>query len=378
LGLKASAHDLVCELNVLWAKPTKAEFDSCLGKFLTEWDKKKPQYSGYFRATWLEHHEPKDWASYARPSDARSGMITVSFVGNRSCLRFASGSAVSEGYNRRLDHIMPRNVLALDAMVDFLAGEDEYWRRIVNDPRSWGYKQTEAAAGRERHLKKRRKLSHYVDSRNTTVPRPSVSLTLSDLEDEDDDREDYVHKEPFAPPGLPEVADGGLVNDHNNNEAASGRKRPCSTCKRSKIINKDCSLMVCKECCSESTLYCQVTQHKRSKLGAAKPYMQTSLATQAAAPLERVLEMVNSAIKDKRDVYISYNGGTFGDGPRKITPKKVLVQGKDGRLVEALCHAKNATRHFYLHKITRIEHHDWSTDVSSASGNLEDLCYSLY
>jgi hypothetical protein len=55
-------------------------------------------------------------------------------------LFFVKKSAASEGFNSRLDSIMPCKPLALDKMVDFLAGEDEYWCRIVNDPRLWGDK----------------------------------------------------------------------------------------------------------------------------------------------------------------------------------------------------------------------------------------------
>lgn len=264
---------------------------------------------------------------------------------------------------------MPRDVLPLDKMVDFLAEEDEYWCRLRNDPRSWTEKQKGTAAAKERHLKKRRRLSHYLDP-NTTVRRPSVSLTLSELEDEDEDEDDdvgdYTPQEPPTPPGLFDVADtrqgDSLTNaDNDSNEPiVYGRKRLCPTCNRSKIINKDCSLMVCKECCSESTQCCRVTHHKRSKPGAVKPYLQTSLATQAA-PDGHVLEVVKSAIDNKREVYISYNGGTRGDHPRKITPR-AFTSAKEGQLVESWCHNNKETRHFYLHKITRVEYHDWSSD----------------
>jgi hypothetical protein len=80
---------------------------------------------------------PAEWASYARASNARSGTTFFAFPfsfffenhGNQS-----KGSAACEGYNSRLDSIMPHKPFALDKMVDFLAGEDEYWCRVVNDP----------------------------------------------------------------------------------------------------------------------------------------------------------------------------------------------------------------------------------------------------
>jgi hypothetical protein len=38
-------------LRILWHKPTKAEFDTCLQVLLNGWDRRIPQYSAYFRLT---------------------------------------------------------------------------------------------------------------------------------------------------------------------------------------------------------------------------------------------------------------------------------------------------------------------------------------
>ncbi len=63
-------------------------------------------------------------------------------------------------------------------------------------------------------------------------------------------------------------------------------------------------------------------------------------------------------------------GGTHSDQPREITPQTISV-GKEGMLVESLCCIANATRHFYLHKITRIEDYNW------AAANIAGLCCIL-
>jgi hypothetical protein len=60
-------------LKILWHKPTKAKFDTCLQALLSRWDRRIPQYSAYFRLTWLNLNPPTVWVSYARPKDARSG-----------------------------------------------------------------------------------------------------------------------------------------------------------------------------------------------------------------------------------------------------------------------------------------------------------------
>jgi hypothetical protein len=74
LGLKSCAHNIVVGLNVLWYKTTKKEFDVNLNDFLDEWDRRASQYSAYFRSTWLERYQLKEWASYTRPNNVRSGI----------------------------------------------------------------------------------------------------------------------------------------------------------------------------------------------------------------------------------------------------------------------------------------------------------------
>jgi hypothetical protein len=51
-------HNIVVDLNTLWYKVTKAEFDTYLKKFTSNWDKKEPQYIIYFRSTWLNLYLP--------------------------------------------------------------------------------------------------------------------------------------------------------------------------------------------------------------------------------------------------------------------------------------------------------------------------------
>jgi hypothetical protein len=149
-------------------------------------------------------------------------------------------------------------------------------------------------------------------------------------------------------------------------------KQTCASCQRYKQINKDCSLRMCKRCCIESPSYCKA--HKYSKTtGTPKPYEHNSLAIaqKSSSPLGQqqqldhqvlpgVLEKVESAIRDRRSVYISYSAGTSGNQARRIDPQ-ALKQGKEGLLVESHCHLANASRSFYLYKIRRIEDHEWTT-----------------
>jgi hypothetical protein len=75
---------------------------------------------------------------------------------------------------------MPRKPLALDQMV----GEDEYWYRVFNDPRMWSDKKKETTMAKERHLKRRHRLSHYRD-RSQDHDHHSESYNVWDLDFED-------------------------------------------------------------------------------------------------------------------------------------------------------------------------------------------------
>jgi hypothetical protein len=113
-----------------------------------------------------------------------------------------TGSSTFEGYNNWLNNIMPHTPLALDKMVDFLAGEDNYWQRLLKDPHLWDAKEKEAAFAHARHTNKRCHLSHYRDWGNspkeyngkcpTTSKSPIFNLTKDDeSEEEDKERSDF-------------------------------------------------------------------------------------------------------------------------------------------------------------------------------------------
>lgn len=59
LGMKLDVSNIIFDLNVLWYKSTKKEFDVCLTEFICWWDIKAPQYTVYFCLTWLDLHSPK-------------------------------------------------------------------------------------------------------------------------------------------------------------------------------------------------------------------------------------------------------------------------------------------------------------------------------
>jgi hypothetical protein len=271
---------------------------------------------------------------------------------------------------------MPRKPIALDKMVDFLAGEDEYWCRIVNNPRLWGDKKRDATASQVRHQDKRRRLSNYRQCNENTVHESIIDLVnLPTREARVDDifsddiksplrteisTEEIIEQLGFISPDVAAKLTGKDCTTPFSTTSTvakdeSTRKQLCPGCKRAKIINKYCKLHVCKSCCCESTAECTLTDHKRSKkIGAAKPYEQTSLANSV---LPGLLEKVQSAISAKESLYILY-GGTRSDQLRKIDPKQ-LTQGKEGKLLESYCHLAKDVRHFYLYKIKRIEDHDW-------------------
>jgi hypothetical protein len=74
LGLQNLVTEVSQDLDVLWEKSSKEEFDGHLITFLNKWDKRASQYSeGYFRPNWLSQYPSHEWVSYGRSKDTPSG-----------------------------------------------------------------------------------------------------------------------------------------------------------------------------------------------------------------------------------------------------------------------------------------------------------------
>jgi hypothetical protein len=174
-----------------------------------------------------------------------------------------------------------------------------------------------------------------------------------------------------------------------------GEKKACKNRKRGDS-NKQCCFGLCRKCCIVSYQKCGVSDHD-PKAHRAKPYLETlahltasnteintsedSSSATAAADFEHVKAMLETAISERRSVFISYlaekkptaeEGGKKrckkkGEQPvlvdtyRKIMPKS-FDEGKrePGLKVIADCGLRDGEQHnFFFHKITRIEDHDW-------------------
>jgi hypothetical protein len=70
---------LVNGVRELFYAPTKREFDITLENFLKDMDECAPAYAAYFCHTWLDHHPPEKWASFARPVRAPRGIFLLLF-----------------------------------------------------------------------------------------------------------------------------------------------------------------------------------------------------------------------------------------------------------------------------------------------------------
>jgi hypothetical protein len=314
------------------------------------------------------------------------------------------GSASAEAFNRRIKIELPKVAPSLDDMVDFLAKEDLYWQRIAEDPRSWGERKTQHDSAQERHISKRRRLSRYIDRAKDTerayVGDDDLVLDYdgsnqgdrgSDTDiDQPDDVVDSVSDDsnhPTLVPCSPHTTTTASIKDDATTTATTTTTK---SRKRRKIINipadkkcscgygmihSECSLKSCKHCCIAVPEYCKEPSHKRDKLGARKSYDQisnTPLPTHPApAPdnnviLPGVLEKVKSAIFGKKTLFISYGGGTNTDNPRKITPNALESKSK-GELLKAFCFIDGKVKSFYLHKMKRVEDHDWRAPQGIAS-----------
>jgi hypothetical protein len=192
--------------------------------------------------------------------------------------------------------------MPLDVMVDFLYDEAEYWRNVAGDKWMWDQKCKSVAAASHRHTQKRVRLAKYLPDSGSTTDSHSKNETGEELQDA------------CAPLQARDTSPSQFFQE----ETGAGRsKRVCSNCSSSKLVNKDCSLGVCKECCVASTGRCKLTAHRRGKATTSRPYMETLTTSE---PANRMKEMLAHAIEKKRSVYITYRGGTHGDLPRKVDP----------------------------------------------------------
>lgn len=195
-----------------------------------------------------------------------------------------TGSGSAEGFHDRLNHNMPRNAMSLDKMVDYLAAEDEYWKRVVNDPRSWSAKKTSHSSSQERHRRKRQMLKHYVerggDSERSDVVDQFISSDILSSDGDTERAEDDLDDDNSST--QPSSTTTTTTTTTTSSEKPRKKRRPrkpnpntpmherCLKC-RLYAFNNDCSLTMCKACCADSPAACKYTGHKRAKLGARQP-----------------------------------------------------------------------------------------------------------
>ena len=69
-----------------------------------------------------------------------------------------------------------------------------------------------------------------------------------------------------------------------------------------------------------------------------------------------IIEQLRKAITDKKDIWISYNGGSNPKVPRKIKP---LKWEHEPWLIEAFCYQGQCNKHFAQRKICEIRNEEW-------------------
>jgi hypothetical protein len=160
-------------------------------------------------------------------------------------------------------------------MVDFLANEDEYWRRTVTDPTLWSQKKAQHAKAQQKQLCKRQTLKHYVPRGNPNLASQSIPVTNDLLYEEEgitttnDDDDDVVD--------LTGITDSTPLTPSTHISPPSSTTKPakrassvapedlCPKCKNHKV-NTDCTNHICKRCCVQISAYCKVTSHEQSKV----------------------------------------------------------------------------------------------------------------
>jgi hypothetical protein len=179
LHLQAMEKDVVNGVRELFYAASKSEFDVAVANFMSAMDARAPTYASYFWRTWLTHYEPERWASFARPPTAPTGIITYSCCEVTDTL---AGSASAEGYHHRLEEVMPNRSLPADKMIDFLADEDRYWQRIVEDHRQWAAKKMQHRSAQTHNSKRRRTITTYLASNKLFTASIPGEQVLSDTD----------------------------------------------------------------------------------------------------------------------------------------------------------------------------------------------------
>jgi hypothetical protein len=287
-----------------------------------------------------------------------------------------------------LEEVMPNRSLPADKMIDFLADEDQYWQRIVDDPRQWAAKKMQHRSAQTQNSKRRRTITTYLasnklftasipeeqtlsdtDKTNTSTVSDTASVSDSDIIDLVDDAIDFSQPEATSrsesparsvtPDESPEFSRVFTARKSTYKRTPVEPKDLCASCRRVKA-NGACTLHMCKPCCIDSSAYCALTDHKRNKKGARQLFTVSPTSAPVNVPGESQLALENerkmrAAIATKGRVFISYKGDSLC---RNISPHSI-EGSKEGLLVRAMDHTKNGERSFYVAKITRIEDTPW-------------------
>jgi hypothetical protein len=308
---------------------------------------------------------------------------------------YVPGSASAEGYHRRLEEIMPNRALPADKIVEFLAGEDEYWNRIVNDDRQWQAKKSEHRSAQAQNQKRRRTITTYLANNkvfsanvsvdpfsspasdkellNTTSISDTSSITDADIVDLVNDDLDPMR--PVSPTCsiTPDVSPCPSPISVRKNQPSTRRipvdpNKLCVKCKQRKA-NGSCTQRSCKTCCVELNLRCTLTDHVRGKVAARQPYGVNFGATSSTEAPMQATDTLETRIREiiaaKKHVFISYKGDKMC---RNIQPH-AIEEGREGLLVRAMDHTRNGERSFYIAKITRIEDVAWQVTTEQGKCN---------
>lgn len=314
---------------------------------------------------------------------------------------FAGSGSIEGHHNRLQNNIMPGfSSAAIDQFANKLWAEETYYTKTMTTPHLWSEKKATHIAAVNRHLKNKRILLKDVTGSRTVTHHSyssSVSTTKSttvispanvvDLEDEDDDMLDlaspFDHVTPVstplqATPSPPCPSSTSLPASTSHPFFQPGYRKPSSTvnapapprldipanarCKCGQYkFNQSCSSKLCQKCCGNSMDHCSVSTHiKHKPVGySATKYKPTPTpATPLAEVKPGVVDHLEKALRDGREVYIAYaNRDPNEKQARKVKPLQWI---RHGEVFKAFCFIGDMEKTFNTHKILRIEDEEWT------------------
>jgi len=271
--------------------------------FLAHWGARNPTYKHYFQTTWLNAHPPSTWALYLRPSD------------------IPSGDQHLEAWHNRIKIHWQKMSEAIDFTVKNLYEELLYHLNMVNSPLLLNecLKDVETSKSRYRRtLKDYLSLSQIIPSIHAET-QPLLALPSTDTSTSQQVTTITTATTTTAATTISTTTQPPTTTPDTTTLSSSILGTGNCECGAKK--NNGCSLKKCMKCCGLVSSPCKLASHQKKK-------------SENPASKNPFQDIINSAIIEKKTIFIKYMGGKTPGEVRPVLPVGWLTFGVS---FEAIC-----------------------------------------